>query len=85
MNKYFEYNECNITEVLNTLDLYTIFLKYLSEIGDKLIYSENNLLYLQKNVNKQKEITLTILKCNNSNERKLLTSSHQKPYKDKPK
>lgn len=57
------------------MDLYTTFLKYLSEIGDKLIYSENSLLLLSKNVNKQKEITLTILKCTNNNERKQLVAS----------
>jgi hypothetical protein len=49
------------------MDIYTTFLKHLSEIGDKLIYSENSLLLLSKNVNKQKEITLTILKCTNNN------------------
>lgn len=32
-------------------------------MGDKLAYSENNMMLLQKKVNKEKQITLTILKC----------------------
>ncbi len=64
MQKYFIYNECNITEFVETRNLYRVFLSYLSELGDKLIFLQANLVQLRNTISKYKEIMLSIVKCN---------------------
>ena len=46
MKKFYEYNECDVGEVQLVLGLYHTFLKIFSELGDKLVFSVNNIKQL---------------------------------------
>jgi hypothetical protein len=45
------------------MTLYRTLLSYLSELGDKLIFLEANLVQLRNTISKYKEILLSIVKC----------------------
>lgn len=46
------------------MNLYRTLLSYLSELGDKLVFLEANLVHLRNNISKYKEILFSIVKCN---------------------
>lgn len=50
--KYYEYEECDIEEVKSVINLYSNFTRILGELGDKLVFSVNNIVQLQKKVDK---------------------------------
>lgn len=55
------------------MTLYRTLLSYLSELGDKLIFLEANLVQLRNTISKYKEILLSIVKCD-IEDRPIITS-----------
>jgi hypothetical protein len=83
LHRFYEYEECDISEVANLLNLYNSFLRDLGELGDKLLFSVNTIMQLQKNINKCTEMTLTLIKCNPERRNSPKNSKRKASFSDK--